>query len=229
MCLTIQEVRVRDMTTGAGTVAEACEGTAEDRLAASSGLWRGTGKPTIGCQHGVGQKVEFEHVGDQRVQHEGRRLLAAELVDDHVAAEIAQGSEAAIAAIGSGEAQSAQARNINRVVAPVVEDGIEECAIHVDRTGLVAGAGDEEALVHVRAVVTGRTADSDITRGTAEDLRAVEQHVAIGDEWEVRFIYALLLEVEHKQRQRVLIENIRAGRQAWRHFDGAATQHRCFR
>ena len=180
MGLPVQEVRVRDVAAGAGTVAERREGRIEDRFAALRGLGSGFGQLTIRCQHGVGQEVEFEHVGEQSVQHQGRRFIAAELVDDDVAGEIAQGGEAAIAAVGPGEPQTAQARDINRIVAPVIEDRVEEGAVHVNRARLMAGARNEKTLVDVRAVVTGRAGDPETLRRIAKDLRAVEQHVAIG-------------------------------------------------
>ena len=229
MGLPVQEVRVRDVAAGAGTVAERREGRIEDRFAALRGLGSGFGQLTIPCQHGVGQEVEFAHVGEQSIQHEGRRFIAAELVDDDVAGEIAQGGEAAIAAVGPGEAQATEAGDVNRIIAPVIEDRVEEGAIDIDRAWLMARTRNEKPLVNVRAVVTGRTSNPEVLRRIAKDLRAVEQHVAIGHQRQVGLVDALLLEIEDEARQRILIEDVRPRRQARRHLDGAATQDNSFR
>ena len=127
------------------------------------------------------------------------------------------------------EAQAAQAWDIERVVSSVVEDRVEKGAVDVDRAWLVACARNEEPLVDVRAVVTRRAGDPEIARGASEDLRAVEQHVAESDERQVGLVDALLLEIEDEQWQRVLIEDVGARWQAWRHFDGATAEHGGFR
>ena len=98
--------------------------------------------------------------------------------------------------------------NIDRIVAAVVEHRVEESAVHVDRTGLVTGAGDEKPLIDVRAVVTGRTGDAQIAGRAAEDLGTVEQHVAVGDQRQVGFVDPLLFEIEHEKWQGVLIEDV---------------------
>ena len=77
----------------------------------------------------------------------------------------------------------------------------------------MAGTGDEEPLVDVRTVVAGRAGDAKLARRATEDLGAVEQHVAIGDQRQVGLIYALLFETQYKQGQRILIEDVRARRQ----------------
>ena len=47
--------------------------------------------------------------------------------------------------------------------------------------------------------MTGRAGDSEIARGAAEDLRTVEQHVAVGNKRQIGLVDALLLEVEDEQ------------------------------
>ncbi len=222
--LPVKEVGARDVATGAGAVAESREGRVEDRFAAQRSLGCGFGQLTVRCQHGIRQEVELKHVGDESVQHEGGRFVPAELIDDHVAGEIAQGSETAVATIGTGETQAAKARDVERVVTPVVEDRVEKGAVDVDRARLVAGTGDEEPLVDVRAVVTGRAREPEVARRAAEYLRAVEQHVAVGDKRQIDLVDALFLEVEDKTWQRVLIEDVGARRQARRYFDGATAE-----
>ena len=125
--------------------------------------------------------------------------------------------------------QAAKARDVERVATPVVEDWVEKGAVDVDRARLVTGTRNEQPLVDVRTVVTGRAGETEIARRASEDLRAVEQHVAVGHERQIGLVNALFLEIENKPRQRILVEYVGAGRQAWRHLDGATAEYRSFR
>ena len=92
-----------------------------------------------------------------------------------------------------------------------------------------ADAGDEETLIDVASVVAGGAGEAEAPGGIAEDLGAVEQHVAIGHQEQVAFVDTLLLEIEHQPWQRVLIVEIAAGRQPGGEVDGEAGEDAFFR
>ena len=213
MRLAVKEIGAGNMAAGAGGAAQPRKGAVEDGRAAPGRIGCGGGQLPVACQHRVRQEIEFGHVGDNGIKHEWCRLVPGEFIDDHVAGKVAQAGKAPVTAIGPGKAQPAQGRDVDGIIAPVVEHRVEERAVNIHRAGLVAGAGDEEPLVDVGPVVTGGAGDSEFPRRAAENLGAVKQHVAIGDQRQIGLVDALFLEVQHQFRQRILIEDIRTGGQ----------------
>ena len=88
---------------------------------------------------------------------------------------------------------------------PVVAARVEEAVVDIDAARAAAEPRDEERPVDVSPVMAGRAGEPERTGARAEDLRRIEQHVAIGDEKELLLVHPALLEVEHQARQGLLL------------------------
>ena len=157
MGLPVEEVRVWHVATGAGPIAEPGEGSIEDLLAAPGGLLGRVGQTAISRQHGIRQEVEFEHVGDESVQHEGRRFLPAELVDDHrIALAVVPGQDAVQK---RGLAAPARPKHGNKLAMCYFSTEVDY-GVDATRKGLADVGQDDVELRHSGATVVGQLTQS---------------------------------------------------------------------
>ena len=90
----------------------------------------GVGQLSRRLQLRIRQVVDLLHIGDDGVDQLRRGLRTGELVDDHIAGEIAWASHAAVAAIGAEVADTAQAQDVDMAVEIVGGLGIEQGIDH---------------------------------------------------------------------------------------------------
>ena len=210
----VEEIAVGNVARSAGPVRHPGKAAVEDRLPPLRGLAGAPVQGSVARQQRRRQEVELVHIGDQRVEHQRRRFRPAQLAHDDVPGEFAEARHPAVPAVRRGEADAAQARHVERVEPPVIAARIEEAVIGVDAARAAAEPRHEQRPVDVAPVVAGRTGEAERAGARAQDLRRIEQHVAVGDEKEPLLVDSPLLEVEHQAGQRLLFAQRASRRKA---------------
>ena len=142
----------------------------------------GIGELSRRLQLRIRQVIDLLHIGDDGVDQLRRGLRPVELVDDHIAGEITQRGDAAVASIGGEVADAPQARDVDVAMQIVGGLGVEQGIDHRQPARPVGKPGNEHELIDVALVMAGLAADPRPARRIAEDQRRGEGHIAQRDE-----------------------------------------------
>ncbi len=129
----------------------------------------------------IGHEIDVLDVDDQRIEQFRGRLGAGELVDHHIAHEVAQRQRSAIVPIRREQVRAAQTGNRQRVHDAVIGLRIEKRIGRIEIARPGGKIGDVQPRIRRPIDVAGAAADSRLARDCAQQLRRAKGDVAEND------------------------------------------------